>query len=323
MEITGEIYYEGFQARYHLASQSGQPSCPTRPVILFLGGAFQPRNSWAALARSFDRQASALTLDLPGTIDYELTSSTFGFAWFATFVVHVLDLLDIKKIHIVSASYGTGLAYCLASIYSERVERLVLIGAVKELDQNGRSVITKTAELLKHGDVKEAARYGCFLALQNLDPRLKIKRQEQVLKVVYRYLSRLSEIESERYIANTERILNFKQTIESLPIPHCAVLGFTGEHDTLTTPTLCRSFLQTLPNATFTLIKNADHLAILEDPQTVSELIEQFFFLEMSERSQQHTCRQYENVGYLNSRRLNDHAIGCTQHQKAVASVSV
>ena len=63
--------------------------------------------------------------------------------------------------------------------------------------------------------------------------------------------------------------------VSKLTIPTLIILG---EHDKLVPPADSRRFYSALPHHQFVVIDNAAHLVILEQPEKVNRLIEDFLF---------------------------------------------
>lgn len=63
---------------------------------------------------------------------------------------------------------------------------------------------------------------------------------------------------------------------EQLELITAPTLCFTGEHDPYTTPARCNELAEKLPNASFTSLRNTDHLFHVDKPKETISLITQF-----------------------------------------------
>ena len=80
-------------------------------------------------------------------------------------------------------------------------------------------------------------------------------------KLFHRQMRSFHENEQQRYRINANRLMEVESI---LGYPECETLVATGEFDSFTLPWENAQFAARCPNATFALIKGADHVAQLE-----------------------------------------------------------
>lgn len=119
--------------------------------VTFVHGAGGSSSIWFKQVRDFKKEYNVLLLDLRGHGNSKfILKSTFKskytFKSIANDIIEVLDFLEIQKSHFVGISLGTILIRQLAGMQPERVESMLLGGAI--LKMNFRSQI-----LMKLGNV--------------------------------------------------------------------------------------------------------------------------------------------------------------------------
>ncbi|WP_158299596.1 alpha/beta fold hydrolase [Paenibacillus antri] len=244
--------------------------------ILFLSGAFQNMDAWDKFVRYFKDKCAMVLIDLPGVGKSDLLPEEYGLDYLVRGVVQLLDHLRIDRVKILSASYGTPIAYEFAKKRTNRVSRLILAGIMKEIPPDSRDNVIRTVEHLQHGRTEMFAD-EVINGLMNTDPSIEINRRKLVIKLFRSQLLQLTPDLVEKYIANTRRLLNHPP-LRIDNSPDVPALIFTGEHDPFTKPEYCREIADSFRNSAFTTIRQADHIFHLEQFDTVIQLCDRFFF---------------------------------------------
>jgi pimeloyl-ACP methyl ester carboxylesterase len=186
----------------------------------------------------------------------------------------VLDRVGIDRTDVVSASYGSTIAYEFARTFPERVERLVLAGVMREIPAHMRQPTAHTLVTLEEGRMAEFAREVAD-GLLCRDPAKTIERRELARRLLLSQLERMGPSEKQRYVHGTRRLLCHPPLDLSCP-PPVRTLVFTGEHDVYTRPEYCREIASAFSDSTSTTILNADHLFHIERFAETLELLSTF-----------------------------------------------
>jgi pimeloyl-ACP methyl ester carboxylesterase len=266
----GRLSIEGFQCRFQV---SGTPSAA--PPVFFVSGAFQTMESWRKFARHFETKTTVLLADLPGMGGSDLLPRTHGLDFLAKAARRILDAAQIENAYVVSASYGSPIAYRLAQLHPERVEHMVLAGVMQEIPSDLRALTAQTMRTLAEGRMSDFAR-EIVDGLLCRDAEKPIEKRRLAERLLTSQLEKLPLSDRERYIENTARLLNHAPLDLSRP-PAAPTLVFTGEHDVYTRPSDCRRIAAALPDAAFTVIERADHLFHIERFDATLELLDRFF----------------------------------------------
>ena len=122
--------------------------------VTFVHGAGGSSSIWFKQIRDFKKQYNVLLLDLRGHGESKAILKTafkqkYTFSALANDILEVLDFLKINKSHFVGISLGTILIRQLAEMYPERVQRMILGGAI--LKMNFRSqVLMRLGNVFKY-----------------------------------------------------------------------------------------------------------------------------------------------------------------------------
>jgi len=228
--------------------------------------------------------ADCIVLNLPGSDSADFLPEIYGFDFLSMLMKKVVDILyPYKRINVISASYGTPIAYTYAVNYKANINKLVMAGTMPKLPEDIANRIPNTIKYLHDNDMKRFIDYTIDGLLYLEKPEL-VKNCLKIKRILTRQLKNLTNDQEIKYIHNTTRILNQKELkLESLE--NTKSLVFTGEHDIFTCPEHCELFSKTIKNSLFTTIKNADHLFHLQQFENYSELIYKFMACDMVYKS--------------------------------------
>jgi len=269
---------------------------PELPPIVLVGGAFQQKGSWGRLETLLARSASVVTVDLPGWGDADLLPARYSTAFLADALHHVLELAGHKRAHVFGGSYGGAIALRLAQQHPEVVQSLALMGTGATIDEPLRSRLLRTIALLRADRVEEFAQYSVSL-LTNDDPAARITRGPVVRRILTGIFGGISADDAAKFIENTLRLLKH-ELHGAYPLVTAPVLLGTGEHDDFTTPPQCRALGRYCTDASFTVLRNADHAVHLEVPDALADLLLRFFAGRSLEGSAAWHCVQRCDVGH-------------------------
>ena len=105
--------------------------------VTFVHGAGGSSSIWFRQIRDFHKQYNILLLDLRGHGDSKPAKEgkqQYTFSALANDILEVLDELKIEKSHFVGISLGTILIRQLAELYPNRVQSMILGGAILKMN---------------------------------------------------------------------------------------------------------------------------------------------------------------------------------------------
>ena len=268
-----KITYQGFTFYYRINKHQTSLQDP----ILFISGAFQDMNSWKPISTYFTQKTTTILVDLPGTGSADSLPSDYGFAFLSETIHHLINEIKIDKVYIISASYGTPIAYTFAQRFPNRVSKLVLAGTMTFLTNHLKKLTQISIAIAHQGNGKVFADFvmNNGLLYTKTDGAQKINKYDFVKRVLHRQLSFFNKTSLQKYIDNSNRLLR-ESSLDIHEAPSVKALVFTGEYDVFTTPNACKKVAESFEDSFFTTIKNADHLFHLEQTKTTIELLHKF-----------------------------------------------
>lgn len=110
--------------------------------VTFVHGAGGSSSIWFKQVRAFQQQYNVLLVDLRGHGRSKLPMpqdiKRYNFDFITADVIQVLDHLQIKKTHLVGISLGTIIIREMAESYPDRVQSMIMGGAVMQLNLRGK-----------------------------------------------------------------------------------------------------------------------------------------------------------------------------------------
>jgi pimeloyl-ACP methyl ester carboxylesterase len=265
------LSFGGFKYECRIVEQPD----PTLAPILLLGGAFQDRYSWQRHEARLCPLATVITVDLPGSGDADALPARYGPEFLAGAVHHLIVELGLPPLNVMGGSYGGVVGYLLAQRYPQDIRRLLLCGSAAGVPEPLRDRTRHTMDLLRAGRLEDFT--DAFLELLLCqDTERMVRRREPVARLLRRQLRALTPDGAEKYLHNTERLLAGPIWLPGPP-PPVPMLVVSGEHDTLTTPAMCRATAEACPSGAFVLVADADHMLPLERPAEFLDLLIRFY----------------------------------------------
>lgn len=237
--------------------------------MTFVHGAGGSSSIWHKQLREFRKHFNVLLLDLRGHGNSEpaikdALKERYTFDVITHDIVEVIDHLKIKKSHFIGISLGTILIRNLAEKHPERIESLVMGGAIMRLNFRSRM-------LMGLGNVFKSVvpylwlyRLFAFIIMPHSN-----HRESRVLFV--REAKKLCQKEFLRWFKLTSEINPLLRLFRSkdLKIPTLYVMG--GE-DYLFLPSV-KQVVQKHENSSLLLIEHCGHVVNVEQPEIFNRLV--------------------------------------------------
>ncbi|MFG2593951.1 alpha/beta fold hydrolase [Streptomyces sp. NPDC048438] len=246
---------------------------PVAETVVLIGGALQRKTAWGRFEAVLAERFHVFTVDLPGWGEADTLPASYDVDFLAAALHDLLGAAGHRRVHVLGASYGSGIAYRYAQTYPQAVLSVTLAGPLLRVPDEVREDLRRTVRLLEGERMEEFAELSAGIVLRSR-PGARVTRQSAVRRILYSLFRDIDDADGQKYRNNTLRVL---QQAPSLQPPITApVLVATGEHDLFTPPDLCREVASTCPDARFTLVYHADHAMHLELPDQAADLLTRF-----------------------------------------------
>jgi len=231
--------------------------------VTFVHGAGGSSSIWFKQIRDFQKEYNVLLLDLRGHGESKTNlkmafKQKYTFSALANDILEVLDYLHIQKSHFVGISLGTILIRQLAEMYPERVQSMIMGGAI--LKMNFRSQI-----LMFLGNTFKYIlpylllyRFFAFVIMPN-----KNHKQSRIL-----FINEAKKLYQKEFIkwfkltAEINPVLRWFRQVE-LNIPTLYVMG---EEDYMFLPAVRKVVESHYRSSKLCVIQNSGHVVNVEQP---------------------------------------------------------
>lgn len=252
-----------------------QVSAGTGPAILMWPSLLMTGDLWAGQAAHFGDTHRLVLIDPPGHGGSAPLRAMFSFTDCARCVVDLLDGLDIARAHFVGNSWGGMIGGTFAALYPDRLDRAVLMNCtaskagVAQKMQYAALVWLATAL----GGIRPPLTRSAIRAF--LGPTTLRTRPDVVGTV-------RANVQS----VNTDSVRWAVRSVVSARPDQGALLArvtspvlvVAGAEDSTFPVAETRAMADSIPGASFTVLDGVAHLAALEDPARVNELLDAFLF---------------------------------------------
>ena len=243
------------------------------PAILFWPSLLMDGMMWEPQAAHFAPKYKVILIDPPGHGESEALTKTFSFTDCEQVLVDILDALGIDKAHLVGNSWGAMIGGTFAATHPERIGCAMLF--------NGTASPVGLQQKIEYFALTEIARFqggikGMFAdkAVQAFIGPTTDRERPQVVKAIRDRL-KLIDINS-IYWAVKSVVSNRPDQRALFAKIHTPVLVVAGEEDATFPINEVTEMAKSIPNAEFKIMPKTAHLAGLERPQEVIEIIEKF-----------------------------------------------
>mgnify|MGYP003397084847 CR=1 FL=1 len=241
--------------------------------VTFVHGAGGSSSIWFKQIRDFQKQYNVLLLDLRGHGNSKPSLKTalkqkYTFSALANDILEVLDFLQIQKSHFVGISLGTILIRQLAEMYPERVQSMVLGGAI--LKMNFRSqVLMRLGNAFKYVlPYLVLYRFFAFVIM----PKKNHKQSRLLFINEAKKLYQKEFIKWFKLTAEINPVLKWFRQVE-LNIPTLYVMG---EEDYMFLPSVRKVVAAHYKSSKLFVIENCGHVVNVEQPNVFNTAVLSF-----------------------------------------------
>jgi len=230
------------------------------PLVLVHGVGLN-HTIWEPQIDAFDN--SVLTYDILGHGKTPLNKENLSFDDFSEQLIHLIDELKIKKIHLVGFSIGSLIARNFATKHNERLESLTLLCSIFHRSQEQQQIVKDRYELAKKSKTLSKQ------ALKRWFTDNYLKKHPNTYEKIS---SILEENDIENFLKVYELFVNHKDD-EELNNIKTKTLIMTGEEDIGSTPEMSINLSKVINNSKVKIISKGKHLCSIECADDVNMAI--------------------------------------------------
>ncbi|ADC65073.1 alpha/beta hydrolase fold protein [Ferroglobus placidus DSM 10642] len=232
------------------------------PLIL-IHGLGESLEGWTFQYSEFARKYRVVSLDLRGFGMSDIPEK-ISVRDFAEDVKNLMDFLKIDAAHLLGLSMGGVVCFEFYKNYPERVKSLVLANTLHKLPEEAKPLFEERLKLLERGSMEEIAEF-----IANISFHQKRRELIDLVKTIIR------KNDKEYYTKVTIEIgkINYEDLLPKIAVP---TLVIVAEFDITTPPELGEQIAKLIPNSTLKVVKNAAHLAKMENPEEFNRFVLEF-----------------------------------------------
>lgn len=233
----------------------------TNQWVTFVHGAGGSSAIWYKQIKSFNSNFNVLLVDLRGHGNSEkgIGTGNYSFNEIAKDIIEVLDKLNIQQSHFVGISLGSIIIRSIADYYPNRVDKLIMAGAIMKL--NIRSQILMWFGNSLKSIIPFLLLYKFFAYI--IMPRKNHKKSRLMFINEAKKLDQNEFIRWFKLTAEVNGLLKyFRKTHSSIPF-----LYFMGNQDAMFLPSIKKLVAQQLKNSTLIIAPNCGHVVNIDQPE--------------------------------------------------------
>ena len=270
------IDIDGMQV--HIVRSTKCANTDTAETIVLLHGTSASLHTWQGWTEALSAEYCVVSMDLPGfglTGPFVNKTTEYTSANYASFVIEVLDKLNLDKVILAGNSLGGKIAWRMAALYPERVSKLILVNAV------GYPATPKSIPI----GFRLASYPALKPILRNILPRNVVKKS---ILSVYADDSKVDDALVDRYYdlslragnrsALSDRLREFDNVEDQAQIKQLALptLIMWGAKDDLIPVENAELFHRDIANSQLQIFDNLGHVPHEEDPVTSVAVVKAF-----------------------------------------------
>lgn len=241
-----------------------------KPTVILLHGVGLDKTCWDAQIPGLERHANVIAYDLLGHGDCRKPDREITLEDYAQQLLDVMDEHSVERAIPVGFSFGGLTSQLFARLHPERLEKLVIMGAVYKRTPEQLGAVKGRLETAKQegpGAIIEAALARWYAP----------EYQERHPEVIEATKSRLNRNIPDEFLTAYEIFVTSDHLVtdqlHNIPVP---TLVIAGELDPGSTPAMAEQMVSEIPDARLCVIPGARHMLPVESAEAVNEALIQF-----------------------------------------------
>ena len=242
------------------------------PAIVWIPGTGLRGSTWELQVRRFCDRFRCLTVDLRGSGNSGGADTTFSVADLAADIAEWLDAIGVSAAVIAGLSLGSAVAQELALARPDLTTGLVLLATWSSTarEHHIRRHFESRLYALRNGPMDVYAQFAFWMSSPSVIDH-EPERQAEVERLLSAHMCGTPAGTAGHFQADLSH-----ETRDRLGQISCPCLVVHGDEDLITLPWYNRMVADLIPGATLASIPKAGHLAWLERPDELNDLIERF-----------------------------------------------
>jgi len=236
------------------------------PAVVFVHGLGGTTNFYEPQAAALAENHKVVRFDLPGA-GRSPFAGPCSIESFAEDIEAVLDAVGVRAASIVGHSMGTIAVQYFAATRPDRVDRVVLLGPVREQPPAGKEASRQRANVVREQGMQAVA--DAIVAGATSE---QTRRQRPAVAAFVREL--LTRQDPQGYAAHCEALAD--ATAVDLGKIEAPVLLLTGSEDKVGSPATAESMFHDLPKASYEVIDGIGHWTAIEAATQVTNALRDF-----------------------------------------------
>lgn len=241
--------------------------------VLFLSGIMMSTLSWASYVPQISKRYQLILLDFRDQGQSTRMQHEYTLDIHIDDVLHLIDSLNLEKVHLLGLSYGGQVALKFAISYPNRLKSLMLLN-VNSVLTNHLSEIGKaweTAAELYDGEKFFQLAIPFIYSRSFYERELEMLRERQEM-----FKTMLTKEWFDAFIRLSHSVRGFRVPADELKKIETPTLLIGAEEDMITPVKLMATMHENIKNAEFVVIPSAGHGAFLERANEYLTLVSGF-----------------------------------------------
>jgi len=259
------------QLYYHIQGQ-GEP-------ILLIGGLSRDHTIWDPIAAELSQSFQVIRFDNRGAGRSSQPKGSYEIEQMAEDTHQLLEQLDLTAINVVGHSLGGFIALYLAALHPDSVKKLFILGSSIKTEDEAKPYLKQRIELAE-ASRKNTREENFTNYREHIVPQLYsaafIQQATQLEQQLRKEATTTYPQSIDGFIGQAKAALNYDASEICQTINTPALIA-TGEYDRLVPPKNIEPIVNALSNAKMEIIAAAGHMANIEKPTLLSEMILGFF----------------------------------------------
>jgi len=267
MSVEGRV---GLPLKMHQGTHYQVHGNATQPTLVLIHGVGLDHTMWQSQVRCLALNYQVVTYDLTGHgLSHHATPET-DLSTLAQQLLQLMDHLQLAKVNLVGFSLGGLVARVFATLYSQRLNSLVIMNSVFNRSAHLRSaILDRIAQVDEHGpsaNIDQALERWFSPAYASANPAYMMQLRNKVLnnhRPNYSRCYRLFGEGDNAAVAQLDQIC-------------CPTLVTTGALDPGSTPAMSYALADKIALASTHIITEARHMMPVENADQVNQCLTEF-----------------------------------------------